>query len=95
MKIGYFGQQNSFTRVEALKQRSLDATADFVMAELKLGLTFFKLANNFGNNTKHFFRGIENARKALATAEKYMRKLRMDRPVFDRMTALVERLNLS
>jgi hypothetical protein len=79
-------------RVDALKQRSLDATATFVMAEVELGLTFCKLANSREDGREQFAHRIENARKALTTAEKYMWNLRMDHAVFNRMTALAERL---
>jgi hypothetical protein len=78
--------------LDALKQRSLDAKASFVNAELELGLTFCKLANGRENGNERFAHRIENARKALETAEKYMWDLRMNHSVFDRMTALAERL---
>jgi hypothetical protein len=65
--------------------------ADFVMTELELGRTFCKLATNY-RSVKNSNRAIENAREALATAEKYMWKLRMEHRVFDEMTSLAERL---
>jgi hypothetical protein len=78
----------------ALKQRSLNAKAAFVIAELEIGLTFCKLARSHQNGNQRPTHRIENARKALETAEKYIWDLRMEHSVFDRMTAVAERLRM-
>jgi hypothetical protein len=67
--------------------------ADFARIELELGRTLCKLAKNYKSEERSN-RAVRNARLALETAEKYMRKLRLEHSVFDEMAALAERLRL-
>jgi hypothetical protein len=85
---------DSESELDALRQRSLNSKAAFVTTQLEIGLTFCSLARNLKYGDVRFAHRIENAREALATAEKHMWSLRMDHSTFDRMTALAERLRL-
>lgn len=75
------------------ERRDLDPMADFVLVELELGRTFCDLAMNY-KDAERAKRAIGRAWIALESAEKYMRKLKMEHAVFDEMTSQAERLRL-
>ena len=79
-------------RLRQLFKNNQEAASNLVFAELDIGLTFCKLAQRFPVEAEKFERSVGRARNALALAEKYMWRLKMEHPQFDQMMAQVERL---
>ena len=82
-------------RIQRLRKSNEDAAIDFVFCELTTGIMNCQIARtrieNIGVDGSH---AVEDAEKALHTAEKYMWKFKMRHQEFDQMTALAERLRM-